>query len=78
MINNKKIIAEITWRWCNLSITNFFEAMKSMPVTIYIPTEIKEACQMAIIPITIVEVTSSPFILIIQIFCNLFYGSNTQ
>ena len=59
-------------------MANFFEAIKSIPVAKYRKNETKEAFQMANIPTKIVARTSSPFILIIQIFCFQFCGSITQ
>jgi hypothetical protein len=49
-----------------------------MPVAKYIILETKEAYQMETIPMQIVAKISSPFILIIQIFCQNVYGSKTH
>ena len=78
IINTMKMINAMTQRQYNLSGANFFEATKSIPEKKYIVLETKEACHIATIPIKIVEKISSPFILIIQIFCVKVYGSKTH
>lgn len=62
------MIQAIAYRLCILSGTNLFEAIKSIPHMKYIRPEIHEGYQIAKPPIKIVVITSSPFILIIQIF----------
>jgi hypothetical protein len=77
-VKTMKMIQAYTYRLCNLSGTKFFEAMNSVPHIKYIIDEPHDAYQIARIPIRIVVITSSPFILIIQIFCRKFCGSKTQ